>query len=128
MRPRFIVLVTERTNSSGRHVMKVSQTDRHVMNGDITENREDAPRGSAQQIARIAALLGELEALSADAAEVPAPLLILTRASIEKALGVLKNCQPSQEDDEGDPQPDIDGDLLERMYRVLGTGRRTPER
>ena len=98
------------------------------MNGDITENREDALRGSAQQIARIAALLGELEALSADAAEVPAPLLILTRASIEKALGVLKNCQPSQEDDEGDPQPDIDGDLLERMYRVLGTGRRTPER
>src|SRR4051812_7296457 len=100
------------------------------MSGDITESPRDAPRRSARQIARIAALLGELEELSGDVTEVPFSLLIQTRASIAKALGVLKHCEQlagrarSDEDDESDPQPDIDGDLLERMYRMLGTGRR----
>jgi hypothetical protein len=113
--------------------MKVSQTDRHVMNGDISESREDAPCGSAQQIARIATLLGELEELSGGGTEVPAPLLILTRASIEKVLGALKSYEqaagsPGPAEDDSDPQPDIDGDLLERMYLSLGTGRRPPER
>ena len=102
------------------------------MSEDFTESPRNGPRGSAQQVARIAALLGELEALSAAAAEVPGPLLTETRAGIEKALGVLKNCEQGAwrtgEDEEGDPQPDIDDDLLERMYRSIGTGRRPPER
>ena len=103
------------------------------MSGNITGSRGSGPRGSAQQIARIAALLGELEALSGAAAEMPFPLLTQTRASIEKALDILKSYEhfagrAAPEDDEGDPQPDIDGDPLERMYRMLGTGRRPPER
>jgi hypothetical protein len=104
------------------------------MSEDITGGRRDAPRKSAQQVARIAVLLGELEELSRAAAQVPAPLLIQTRASIERALCVLENYEQfaervaSEKDDDGDPQPDVDDDLLERMYRTLGTGRRPPER
>jgi hypothetical protein len=104
------------------------------MGEDITAIRRDGPRGPTPQIARIAALLGELEALSRDAPQVPFPLLVQTRASIEKARSLLKDCEQfaeravSEEQDEGDPQPDVDSDLLERMYRHLGVGRRPPER
>jgi hypothetical protein len=104
------------------------------MGEDIAAIRRDGPRGPTPQIARIAALLGELEALSRDAPQVPFPLLVQTRASIEKARGVLKDCEQSsapavsEEDGEGDPQPDVDNDLLERMYRDLGVGPRSPKR
>jgi hypothetical protein len=93
------------------------------MRGNTTSER-------AQRIARIAALLGELEALSRDAQDVPAPLLGQTRASIERARGLLRTCGTAVPADEvdGDPQPDIDNDLLERMYRRLSAGRRPPER
>jgi hypothetical protein len=90
------------------------------MTGNITEK---------QQIVRIAALLGELEALSRDATSVPPPLQTQARASIEKARSLLQKCEevadrPTPEDeDDGDPQPDVDSDLLERMYRDLGAGR-----
>jgi hypothetical protein len=89
------------------------------MTGNITEK---------QQIVRIAALLGELEALSRDATAVPPPLRTQARASIEKARSLLQKCEEverpaPEEEDEGDPQPDVDSDLLERMYRDLGAGR-----
>jgi hypothetical protein len=93
------------------------------MRGNITCER-------AQRIARIAVLLGELEALSREAQDVPAPLLGQARASIERARGLLKSCgtaAPAEEVD-SDPQPDVDNDLLERMYRKLSAGRRPPER
>jgi hypothetical protein len=95
------------------------------MSEDITGMRRDAPRRSAQHVARIAALLEEIDELSHDAAHVPAPLLMQTRASVERALSVLETYEQSaervvpEEDDEGDPQPDIDNDLLDRMYRRL---------
>jgi hypothetical protein len=101
------------------------------MSGDLTKSPTGAPRGPAQQIARIAALLGELEELSCESTRVPFPLLTQTRASLAKAVSVLKNCEQFAEraaSEQDDPQPDIDGDLLERMYRILGTGRRPPER
>jgi len=53
------------------------------MSGNITGN---------QQVARITALLGEIEELSR---EVPAPLLARTLSSIERARGLLKNCERS---------------------------------
>jgi len=91
------------------------------VNGNITEK---------PHISRIATLLGEIEALSRDATEVSLPVLMQTRASLEKARSVLQHCGhgASDEEDEGDPQPDVDGDLLERMYHDLGAGRRPPER
>ena len=103
------------------------------MSGNISDIPGDTPRRPSQQIARIAALLGELEALSHDAAEVPFPLRVQTRASIEKARSLLKDCEEFaertvSEEGDGDPQPDIDSDLLERMYRTLGVGRRPTER
>ena len=105
------------------------------MRGNITAIRGDGRRKPAQQIARIAALLGELEVLSRDAAEVPSPLLSRTRDSLEKARAVLRNCgtlaeRPvSDEDDEDDdPQPEVDNELLDRMYRILAAGRRPPQR
>jgi hypothetical protein len=90
------------------------------MDGHITEK---------QQIARIAVLLDDLEALSRDAAQVPVPLLMQTLASIDKARSVLEIFEQFAEDqDDGDPQPEVDRDLLERMYRDLGVGRRPSPR
>jgi hypothetical protein len=83
------------------------------MSGNIIEI---GPLRMAQQIARLNALLEELEDLSRDAT-----LLVETRASIDEARSVLKECAD-------DPQPEVDRDMMERMYRVLKTGRRPPER
>lgn len=97
------------------------------MSENITEFRGIGPSQPAQQLARIATLLGELEALSYGAKDVPLPLLVRTRASIEKARSVLVNCDRlanrAAAQDKNDPQPDIDHDALERMYRALGNGR-----
>lgn len=99
------------------------------MSGNIGELETSGPPRPAQQIERIAALLGELEELSYAATDVPLSLLEQTRASIENARCVLKTCiQFTTDEDRGDPQPDIDHDMLERMYRTLGGGRRPPER
>ena len=111
------------------------------MSQHVRELRAREPLRSVEQIARIAALLGELEDLSYGARHVPSPLLEQTRDSIEKARHVLKSCaqfadsaapvmaEPLMaEDDEADPQPDVDRDILERLYRDLKIGRRTPVR
>jgi hypothetical protein len=44
---------------------------------------------------------------------------------LEKAHSILENgAQPSTcAESDGDPQPDVDREILERMYRALGTGR-----
>jgi hypothetical protein len=104
------------------------------MRGNIGEFEGSGPPRPAQQIARIAALLGELEELSYAATDVPLSLLKQTRASIANARSVLKTCvqvarsAATEVGRDGDPQPDVDSDLLERMYRTLGVGRRPPER
>jgi hypothetical protein len=106
------------------------------MSGDMTEHRRSGPSGPAQHVARLAALVKELEELSRNATEVPPSLLIETRASLERARKALDNCRPSAERAvpeepaaEVDPQPDVDRDILDRMYRILlKAGRRTPGR
>jgi hypothetical protein len=101
------------------------------MSGNIGEFETSGPPRPAQQIERIAALLGELEELSYAATDVPLSLLKQTRASIENARCILKTCTQITRTaltEAGDPQPDIDHDMLERMYRTLGVGRRPPER
>ena len=104
------------------------------MNEAITGFRSSGSSRPTQQIARIAALLTEIEQLSDGAKDMPLPVLVKTRASIERARSVLRNCAKStsgtttQEDGDGAPQPDVDRDVLERMYRTLGAGRRPSER
>ena len=100
------------------------------MNGDTTVCRGDDLSCRAQRVERIAALLGELEELSHRANDVPLPLLIQMLDTLEKARGILKNYAQRTVGaaTEGDPQPDIDSDMLERMYRTLATGRRPPGR
>ena len=93
--------------------------------------KQAVPRGPVelarldQQIARISGLLEVLENLSRGAKDLPSPLLVHARASIERASRILKpggrfvvSAGP-EENGEGDPQPDVDRELLERMYRDL---------
>jgi hypothetical protein len=82
--------------------------------------------GRAELVQRITVLLGEIEALGQRADDVPSPLLSEMRAILEKARRVLENCtRPKPREAEGDPQPDVDREILERMYRALGTSRPT---
>jgi hypothetical protein len=91
------------------------------MNGDTTDGRSGGPPGRTQLVERISTLLGEIEALSRGACDVPSPLLVQTHAILEKARSVLRTWAP--EDEAGDPQPDVDRDLLDRMYDTLRTAR-----
>ena len=101
------------------------------MSGDATEGQSGRQSGRAELVQRITVLLGEIEALGQRADDVPPPILIEMRAILEKARRVLEACtgrpKTAAADGEGDPQPDIDDEILERMYRALGTSR-TPKR
>jgi hypothetical protein len=73
---------------------------------------------------RIEELLGEIEELSHGAEDVPASLLAATFATLDRAHRVLKDCaRRMADDDSGDPQPEVDVDMLDRMYRSLAAGR-----
>ena len=83
------------------------------------------PAGLDRQIARISGLLNELEDLTRGIGELPPPILVRARASIEETSRMLQPrtrlaaSTEAEEDDEDDPQPDVDRGLLERMYRAL---------
>jgi len=89
--------------------------------------REPLPHGGSrqtrleQQIARITALLEELEDLDLGAQEVPLSLVAQAQAGIRKARDILRPApeQPHGVQDDPDPQPSIDREVLERMYRAL---------
>lgn len=95
----------------------------------MTEHGTSGPSGPAQHIARLAALVRELEELSRST-DVPPSLLAETRASLERARKALENSAPPPEraapaeQDDSDPQPDVDRDILDRMYRIPGANRR----
>jgi len=77
------------------------------------------------QIARIAKLLDELEQFARTTENLPPTIAGQTHAGIEGARIILQpfsGCEREagcEDDIEGDPQPDIDGEMLERMYRAL---------
>jgi hypothetical protein len=74
------------------------------------------------QVARIARLLSELEDLTRTSEDVPAATLGQARSSIEKArriIGPWAGSGSQVEEVDGDPQPDVDDERLERMYREL---------
>jgi hypothetical protein len=95
------------------------------MNGNIIAFQDGTCPQTVRRIVRIMGLLGELEELTTSARALPLPLLLQTRKSIEKARRVLNSCAAVEsprlppESDEGDPQPDIDREMLERMYKNL---------
>ena len=67
------------------------------------------------QFARISALLEELEDLIGNADDRSSPRLLQARSTAERTRRMLT----SHTDNDGDPQPDVDRSLLERMYRDL---------
>ena len=77
------------------------------------------------QVARVAHLLEELEALAGSSENCPPATLAQARTSIEKARLILRPLAGAErkaqiaDDSEGDPQPEIDDEKLERMYRVI---------
>ena len=77
------------------------------------------------QIARIAKLLDELEQFARTTENLPPTIAGQTHAGIERGRIILQpfsGCEreAGREDDiEGDPQPHIDDEMLERMYREL---------
>lgn len=95
--------------------------------------QQPVPRGPAAgarnpsvvelQVARIARLLSELEDLTRTSDDVPAATLGQARASIEKARRIIGPWAGSgsqlEEEVDGDPQPHLDDERLERMYREL---------
>jgi hypothetical protein len=76
------------------------------------------------QVARIAKLLDELEELTRTSNSPPA-IMGQALAGIERARSILQRCTEfertaeRENDIEDDPQPDLDGEMLERMYREL---------
>ena len=73
-----------------------------------------------EQLGRIVRLLGELEALSRDTRDLPSTLRLRAQASIDLASGVLQAVRAgAEEDGADDPQPEIDREVLEKMYRDL---------
>jgi len=99
----------------------------------MTEFRTSGSCEPERKFSRLEALLGEIEKLTrSGGTDLPPRLLIQTRASIEKAHRALESYRlvsaRATADAEGDPQPDVGSDLLDRMYRDLKAGRRPPER
>jgi hypothetical protein len=76
-----------------------------------------------RQVARIARLLQEVEELASGSDVFPAATLAQARDGVERARQVLQPLARAQRwadlADDGDPQPDIDDEELERMYRDL---------
>ena len=73
-----------------------------------------------EQIDRIVDLLGELNTLTDDAKDLPPTLRLRARATSDLARGLLQEVFARQEENAtDDPQPEIDREALERMYRDL---------
>ena len=98
--------------------------------GSTRSKRDFGPAGRNTrilklQIARIAKLLDELEKFARTTENLPPPIAGQTHAGIKRGRRILQpwsgpEREVGREDDiEGDPQPDIDGEMLERMYREL---------
>jgi hypothetical protein len=96
--------------------------------------QQPVPRGTAPgvrsagivefRVARITRLVSELEELAHLSNRVPSTTLDKARAGLEKARRVVRpgtaaDRQPLEDDVEDDPQPELDDERLERMYRLL---------
>ena len=85
--------------------------------------RKQRPR-LKPQIERINVLLEELEGITGHSSEVPSAMLAWARTIVCKAeqkLGLRDTAQQATPilDEEGDPQPHVDREALERLYHSL---------
>ena len=74
------------------------------------------------QIERMADLLEELEAISDHSSELSPAMQARVRDSISKAALIVQSCgqakrAPGVVEDEGDPQPHVDREVLERVFQ-----------
>jgi hypothetical protein len=94
------------------------------MSGIIIELHEriaDRQARLERRIARIMALIEELEDMSCGDQHVPLSLVAQAQAGLRQARALLLPApgQPHGVQGEPDPQPDVDREVLERMYRCL---------
>ena len=91
----------------------------------LTVWNRTAPRKLAslleQQLARVTALIEELEGITRGESAVPPKLLWQARVGIDKTRDILRALPGylSDSEREADPQPDIDRAVLERLYGCL---------
>ena len=89
------------------------------------DRKQPEPRGPDsqaaldRQIARISALLEELEELTRGADGSSSPLLLRARSTVARAKKILAPHAEAETNDAGDPQPEVDRALLERLYGDL---------
>ena len=69
-----------------------------------------------QHLVRISGLLEELEMLTRNARHVPPRVLAKARVTMEKARRLVGSVGLEEA---GEPQPEVDREVLERMYREL---------
>ena len=93
-------------------------TNRASVYRTLVPPRPDGHAVLGLQIARISALLEELEDLIGSADGRSSPHLLQAQSTIEQTRRILTS-RPEATENDGDPQPDVDRSLLERMYRDL---------
>jgi hypothetical protein len=107
---------------------------RALNRGDVYR-QQGVPRGAAPEsrrstgivefrVARITRLVTELEELTRLSASIPSATLTEARAGLEKARRIVRpwtaaDRHPRGDDLEGAPQPELDNECIERMYREL---------
>jgi hypothetical protein len=93
-------------------------TNRASVYRTLVPPRPDGQAVLGLHIARISALLEELEDLIGSADGRSSPHLLQARSTIEQTRRILPS-RPEATESDDDPQPDVDRSLLERMYRDL---------
>jgi hypothetical protein len=95
------------------------QSHRDLKRGDASAARN--AQILERQVAHIAHLLEELEELACASETGPPATLAQPRASVEKARPILPPVEgPGRAGDSaGEPQPEIDDEELQRLYREL---------
>jgi hypothetical protein len=73
----------------------------------------------ASRVARITRLLTELEELGRRSKNFPPTTLGQARADLQKARRIVRPWTAAENDLEGAPQPELDDERIERMYREL---------
>jgi hypothetical protein len=93
-------------------------TNRASLYRTLAPPRPDGHAVLRLQIARISVLLEELEDLIGSTDGRSSPHLLQAQSTIERTRRILTS-RPEAMENDGDPQPDVDRSLLERMYRDL---------
>jgi hypothetical protein len=73
----------------------------------------------ALRAARITRLLMELEELSRRSGNFPPTTLDQARTDLQKTRRIVRSWTATENDLEGAPQPELDDERIERMYREL---------